>query len=101
MKTQFLLLVACLLGSLPLMSQKQTLSGYVRNASNGETLIGATVFVQGTSTGTFTNEYGFYSISIPAGTYTFEYAYLGFETLAKTMTLNANTTQDIEMVGAY
>lgn len=93
-----LLLVLFLTAGVTAFSQENfTVSGYIKDGNNGETLIGATVFVKELNVGATSNEYGFYSISIPAGTYTFEYAYLGFETLAKTMTLNANTTQDIEM----
>lgn len=76
---------------------KFTLSGYIKDGNNGETLIGATVFVKDLNVGATSNEYGFYSISIPVGTYNVEYAYLGFETLTKSISLNANTTENIEL----
>lgn len=76
---------------------KFTLSGYIKDGNNGENLIGATVFVKELNVGATSNEYGFYSISIPTGTYVVEYAYLGFETLSKNITLNANTTENIEL----
>ena len=96
-KTLMLLVLFLTAGVTAFSQENFTVSGYIKDGNNGETLIGATVFVKELNVGATSNEYGFYSISIPAGTYTFEYAYLGFETLAKTMTLNANITQDIEM----
>jgi len=50
-------------------SQKFTINGYVKDAANGEELIGVTVLVVGSSTGTVTNAYGFYSITLPPGKY--------------------------------
>jgi hypothetical protein len=40
---------------------KYTISGYVKDVSTGETMIGATVYVKETQKGTTTNVYGFYS----------------------------------------
>ena len=77
--------------------EKITLSGYVKEASSGETLIGASVFVLGKQTGTTTNEYGFYSISLPPDTYKIEYSYLGFSTQTQTIDLQENTQLDVEM----
>ncbi len=50
--------------------------------------------------GSSSNEYGFYSLSIPAGTYALEFAYLGFETTTKTVTLSANITLNVELGAA-
>ena len=58
--------------------QNQTVSGYVRNAQTGETLIGASVFVEGSTQGTYTNEYGFYSLSLEANSYQITASYIGF-----------------------
>ena len=46
-----------------------TVSGEVRDAENGESLIGATVRIGGTTTGTTANAYGYYSLSLPKGSY--------------------------------
>ncbi len=47
-----------------------TLNGYLRDSGNGESLIGAAIYVQELSSGTVTNAYGFYSLTLPEGTYT-------------------------------
>ncbi len=77
--------------------EKYTLSGYIKDATNGETLIGATVLVKELSGGTVTNVYGFYSITLSPGTYTVSYRYIGFSTIDKTIELNQNVRLDIEM----
>lgn len=59
--------------------QKVSISGYVKDASTGESLISANVFVEELSSGVATNVYGFYSISVPPGNYTIRYTYVGFE----------------------
>ena len=74
-----------------------TISGYISDGDNGETLIGANVFVLEQSKGTSTNEYGFYSLTLPQGSYTLQYSYLGFVTQEIKVDLNQNVKQDIEL----
>ena len=51
--------------SFALMAQTKTISGVVSSSENGEKLIGVTVMVKGTTTGTTTDNDGKYSISVP------------------------------------
>ncbi|MEM6720918.1 MAG: TonB-dependent receptor [Bacteroidota bacterium] len=74
-----------------------TIRGTVKDAANGETLLGATVFLKGTTIGSTTNEYGFYSITTKEGTYTLVVSYLGFTTSEQEITLTSNQTFDIEL----
>jgi len=98
MKNLYLFLL-CFVSIASAQSQeKLTINGYLRDASNGETLIGANVFVKELVTGSTSNEYGFYSISIPPGDYTLEYSYLGYQTATKSITLSENVTIDIDFV---
>ena len=76
---------------------KYTLSGYIKDAENGETLIGATVAVKGTSTGTASNVYGFYSLSLPEGTYELEYQYIGYNTTTQEVNFDSDQTLNIEL----
>ncbi len=89
-----LLLVAC--STFSFGQEKYTVNGYLRDGSNGETLIGANVFIKELATGANSNEYGFYSISLPQGKYTIEYSYLGFETIIQTVNLSQDQKIDIE-----
>lgn len=79
-------------------AQKFTINGYVKDSGNGEELIGVTVLVVGTSTGTVTNSYGFYSITLPPGQYELQYSYVGYRPQAKSFDLSQNVEQNIEMV---
>ena len=61
-----IVLLLLLLSLLNLYSQTDyTLSGYVKDKSSGETLIGATISVKDTKLGAVTNAYGFYSLTLP------------------------------------
>jgi hypothetical protein len=87
-----------LISSITLFSQqKYTLSGYVKDASSGEELIGATIKVKGTSTGAVTNLYGFYSLSLPEGTYDLVYSFVGFQNIEKSVSFKQNQKIDIEL----
>jgi hypothetical protein len=87
-------------GSLSTLAQEKfTINGSVRDAANGEALIGVTVFIKETKGGTSTNEYGFYSITLPAGTYTVDYTYVGFKPVILTIVLDKNVQQTIELSG--
>src|SRR5260221_6987268 len=77
--------------------QKFTINGYIKDAANGEAMIGATVFVQELKTGTTTNEYGFYSITIPSANYNLKFSYLGYSTVSEDVVLDENTRIDIEL----
>ncbi|MFY8190316.1 MAG: carboxypeptidase-like regulatory domain-containing protein, partial [Bacteroidia bacterium] len=59
--------------------QNITISGYVKDSTNGETLIGATVKNKEATIGTVTNAYGYFSLSIPPNTKQIICSYIGFE----------------------
>lgn len=77
--------------------EKYTLSGTVFEASSNESLIGVTVAVSELKTGTTTNEYGFYSITLPEGEYQIIVSYLGFQEIVQTITLNKNVKLDFNL----
>ncbi len=97
MKQLLLATLMCMTVSLSWAQPEYTFSGYVRDASNGESLIGATVFLVESGQGVATNEYGFYSITVDSGTYTVEVGYLGLRTVTRSITLNQNVTQNFEL----
>jgi hypothetical protein len=79
--------------------EKFTLSGTIADDSSNETLIGASIYIKELQTGTSTNEYGFYSISVPAGTYTVQISYVSFGTVEETVTLNSNVRKNFTLSG--
>ncbi len=70
--------------------EKFTLSGTISDVSSNETLIGANIYIKEADAATTTNEYGFFSLSLPEGTYTVEISYVSFGTITETVTLNQN-----------
>jgi hypothetical protein len=70
--------------------EKFTLSGAVTDQRNNETLFGVNVIVTELKTGATTNEYGFFSLSLPEGSYLIQISYLGFETIEETIILDKN-----------
>jgi hypothetical protein len=78
--------------------QKFTINGSVRDASNGETLIGATIFISELRSGAVTNEYGFYSITLGPGTYAIKYSYIGFEPVTKEVVLDKTLQLNVELI---
>lgn len=87
-----------LLMSTAVFAQNITLSGYVRDAKNAESLIGATIFETNHKLGTTTNEYGYYSLTVPlADTIGLVISFVGYQAQAKKVTTQANTRFDIEL----
>jgi len=78
--------------------QMVTLNGEISDAANGESLIGAVVYIKQVEGGAVTNVYGFYSLSVPPGTYDVEFRYVGFNTQNMVLTLTENRRLDIELV---
>jgi hypothetical protein len=98
MKQVFWGLILCIALPLSVAAQdKATISGYVRDAANGEELIGVTVYIPSLQAGTTTNAYGFYSLSLPKGNYTLQFSYVGFKTVNVDIELTENITRNIAM----
>ena len=77
--------------------EKVTLSGVVSDANNNETLIGVSVYVSELNIGAYTNEYGFYSITLPKGNYTLQISYIGFETFSEKLEIDQNVKKNFSL----
>mgnify|MGYP000937818056 CR=1 FL=1 len=91
--TAFFLLISAAVFS----QEKFTLSGTISDDSSNETLIGASVFIKETQASVTTNEYGFFSISLPAGTYTVQISYVSFGTIEEKVTLTQNIRKSYKL----
>jgi len=83
-----------------LQAQKSAIvSGVLRDAQNGETLIGATVQAVGLDRGNVSNEYGFYSLSLPSGndSITLRFSYIGYETIIAKIKPNGATKLNLSL----
>ncbi len=79
-------------------AKKYTISGYVREQSTGEALIGASVSIREPIKGTATNTYGFYSITADSGTYTLIVSFVGLQEHRQQITLDRDILLDIKML---
>ena len=74
--------------------RKYTVSGHVKDAGSGEVMIGAVVNPAGSTIGTSTNAYGFYSLQLPEGEYDLCCSSLGYDADTLHISLRANLRQD-------
>jgi hypothetical protein len=94
-----LLLFFLLISTFYVSSQQRfTLSGTVVEASSNETMIGVTIAIPELKTGVTTNEYGFYSITLPEGEYQIQVGYLGFQDQIQKISLSENSKVNFLMV---
>jgi len=78
-------------------SQKHTISGYIREKRSGEDLLGANVYVKELSKGTTTNNYGFFSLTLPKGEYNLMVSYLGYKDYTKNIILDKDIKINIQL----
>ncbi len=96
LRTSFLLLAFVTLISLEGYG-KETVNGYVHDAATGEALIGANVIIGELGTGTTTNEYGYYALTLDPGSYTLIFSYVGYTTVYNSITLNEPMVLNMEL----
>lgn len=81
-----------------IFAQKYTISGYVEDASSGEKLLGCNIFDPEKLIGTVTNNYGFYSITLPAGEYNMQCSFIGYKSIPFKIELRNDTVINLSMV---
>ena len=94
---KYLLLISLISTLLTYSQEKFTLTGTVKDQSSLETLIGVNIIIPELQTGTTSNEYGFYSLTLPKGNYNIEISYLGFESIKTTINLDKNISYNISL----
>ena len=94
-----IILLSSLLLFITIFSQAQnyTISGYITDAKNGETLINASVFDANTVKGNVSNSYGYYSLTIPKANVEIEYSYVGYATQNRIFKLSKDTVINIHL----
>lgn len=78
-------------------AQNLTVSGYVYDNASGESLIGVSVQDSVSGKGTVSNEYGFYTLSLPEGQHWLKFSYIGFEAQQKSIALKQNQTLNMRL----
>lgn len=70
--------------------RKFTLSGFIKEKLSGEILIGAVVYFPEVNKGTVSNQYGFYSLTLPEGKYKGLFSFIGFKQQEFEVSLDGN-----------
>ena len=96
-KIKFLLLTTAFFLSISANGQKYSFSGYLRDSLTNEFLIGASIQIENTSTGTSSNAYGFYSLTVEKGKSTLIVSYIGYEKKIIFIDVSSNQTLDISL----
>jgi hypothetical protein len=80
------------------VTSKHTISGFVRESGSGELLIGVNIYLSDHRTGTITNNYGFYSLTLPeADSVMITASYVGFRPETKTITLHRDEELNFDL----
>ena len=97
MVSKYILLIWLFLPMFLFAQKKHTISGYIKDIQNGETLIGATIALKDKSKGITSNQYGFYSITLIEGEYELIGSYVGFQPLTVAVKLTSDQQLNFEL----
>lgn len=78
-------------------TQQYTLSGYIREKSSGEPLLGVNISRIGTYEGTSTNAYGYYSLRMSSDTFRLKISYVGYESMEQFILLDQDIQLNLDM----
>ena len=84
----------------PVEKNKQgnvVLSGYIRNQDTKEPVSGVTVFIQKISAGTISNEYGYYSLTLPRGIHFLQFSFIGMREKKVNLSLYGTGELNVEL----
>ncbi|EMY3584641.1 TonB-dependent receptor [Flavobacterium psychrophilum] len=92
------LLVFLLVFATNFAQDRFTISGIISDAKNNETLIGVNISSKNTKAFAVTNEYGFYSLTLPKGDYQIAISYVGFQKIEETISLTQNIKKNYSLL---
>ncbi len=79
-------------------NQKFTISGYLKDLESDEALIGANIYERNTQKGTVSNQYGFFSLTLPSGKHEIVYSYLGYKERRDSIPLFSNIIRNVRLM---
>ncbi|WP_432220888.1 TonB-dependent receptor [Flavobacterium sp. TMP13] len=97
LKQKFFLLLLFLSSLFSYAQEKYTLNGTISDSKNNETLIGVNIYFPDLKIGTTTNEYGFYSVTVPAGQQNLEISYIGYQTIVQNIVISKSTKLNLSL----
>ena len=81
-------------------SQNHTISGFITDQSNGENIFSANIIVDSLRLGTTSNNFGFYSLTLPEGKHTISYSYIGYSSKEIEIDLQSDFIKNIEFINS-
>lgn len=81
-----------------IVKEKYTLSGIITDQNSNETIIGVNILFPKLKTGVTTNEYGFFSITLPKGKHVVQVSYLGYKMITETIDFTQNTKLNWQLI---
>lgn len=85
----------------PVLKRKFTISGFIENKETGERVVNAGIFDKLSQIGALSNEYGFYSITLPEGLIQLNCSYIGYSVYSEDFTLKENLNLNIYLENTY
>ena len=95
---KYLHILFFLLSSIVLSQNYYTISGYIEDASSGESLIGVNVYSKSLSVGTTTNNFGFYSLTVPEGEFDINFSFIGYSDYTKNLSIKTDLELNTRLV---
>lgn len=81
----------------PKEKKRYTISGYIEDETSGERLISVTIYSSDHQEGTTTNEYGFYSLTLPEGDTDLIFRYIGCKEIREKIILKHDVSKNISL----
>ena len=76
--------------------KKYTISGYISDKNNGESVVGVNIYSKALNLGVTSNTYGFYSLTLPEGVYDISFNFIGYQNQVKNFNLSSTINHDVE-----
>ena len=97
MKNIFIILFSLSIVTSSYAQKKYTISGYITDKNNGESIVGANIYCTALNLGVTSNTYGFYSLTLPKANYDVSFTFIGYKNQVKNFDLNLAISQDVEL----
>ena len=81
----------------PIRPGRSTVAGYIRNRASGEPIVGAAVYIENPRIGTTSDQFGYYSFTLPRGRHALKLRSVGMKDTQRQMILYGDGPLDIEM----
>jgi len=96
-KQYLALAILVFLFSSALGQSRFTISGFVYEKGSRESMPGVNIYVPGTTIGTVSNSYGFYSLTLPTGEWEVAFSFVGYQVRQFEIVLDKNIELNVEL----